>query len=65
MSLFNIHVNNIQYILKKFVFFPSADLQINSADLAKLLGSAFTGGEGIPGPLTAAVQASGISLTPR
>ncbi|XP_011433048.1 myocyte-specific enhancer factor 2C-like isoform X2 [Crassostrea angulata] len=47
---------------------PSAmlptDLQINSADLAKLLGSAFTGGEGIPGPLTAAVQASGISLTP-
>ncbi|XP_048736006.1 myocyte-specific enhancer factor 2C-like isoform X2 [Ostrea edulis] len=48
---------------------PSAllpsDLQINSADLAKLLGSAaFASNEGLPGPLTAAVQASGISLTP-
>nr|XP_022329917.1 myocyte-specific enhancer factor 2C-like isoform X1 [Crassostrea virginica]XP_022329918.1 myocyte-specific enhancer factor 2C-like isoform X1 [Crassostrea virginica]XP_022329919.1 myocyte-specific enhancer factor 2C-like isoform X1 [Crassostrea virginica]XP_022329920.1 myocyte-specific enhancer factor 2C-like isoform X1 [Crassostrea virginica] len=47
---------------------PSAllptDLQINSADLAKLLGSAGFTGDGVPGPLTAAVQASGIPLTP-
>lgn len=48
---------------------PSAllpsNLQINSADLEKLLGSAaFGGGDALQGPLTAAVQASGISLTP-
>lgn len=48
-----------------FSFLTSADLQINSADLAKLLGSAGFTGDGVPGPLTAAVQASGIPLTPR
>jgi hypothetical protein len=53
------------YIHTKYNFV--GDLQINSADLAKLLGSAaFGSNEGAPvGPLTAAVQASGIQLTPR
>ncbi|XP_033749450.1 myocyte-specific enhancer factor 2C-like isoform X1 [Pecten maximus] len=37
-----------------------SDLQIDSADLAKLLG----GMSGSAGPLTAAVQASGISFSP-
>lgn len=56
-----IHITNNLYL-------STGDLRIDSADLANLLApwamSAQLQGAN-PGPLTAAVQASGITLTPR
>ena len=53
------------FIDEYLFYYVTGDLRIDSADLANLLAPwANMSGQMNPGPLTAAVQASGITLTP-